>query len=109
MAIEFNVPRNSEDDNNPNHAGMLTDGHGSDASDYGPDASSGIVEFRPGDFAPHFEERDERLFPSQLLFHSHGGLPYPLPVDTPEQEVRCPIFSSQYTIILLSWRSTFDV
>ena len=106
MAIQFNMPHDSDDDN-ANHVGMLTDGHGSDGSDDGfSDASSGIVEFRPGDFAPYFEERDERLFPSQLLFHSHGGLPYPLPVDTPEQEVRCSIFSSQNSIILLPWRST---
>ncbi|KAJ7630121.1 hypothetical protein DFH06DRAFT_1439812 [Mycena polygramma] len=32
------------------------------------------------DFPTYFSERDGRLF------HSHGSSPYPLPVDTPEQE-----------------------
>ncbi|KAJ7750881.1 S-adenosyl-L-methionine-dependent methyltransferase [Mycena metata] len=41
---------------------------------------------------PEFEELEDTEFPAYFserdgrLFHSHGGSPYPLPVDTPEQE-----------------------
>ncbi|KAJ7658506.1 S-adenosyl-L-methionine-dependent methyltransferase [Mycena rosella] len=37
-------------------------------------------ELLPEDFPTYFSERNGRLF------HSHGSSPYPLPVDTPEQE-----------------------
>ncbi|KAG2151080.1 S-adenosyl-L-methionine-dependent methyltransferase [Suillus bovinus] len=43
------------------------------------DASSDVTELEELDFPDHFFERDGRLF------HSHGSLPYPLPVDGPEQ------------------------
>ncbi|KAG1724598.1 S-adenosyl-L-methionine-dependent methyltransferase [Suillus lakei] len=43
------------------------------------DASSDVTELEEYDFPDHFFERDGRLF------HSHGSLPYPLPVDGPEQ------------------------
>ncbi|KAJ7353077.1 S-adenosyl-L-methionine-dependent methyltransferase [Mycena albidolilacea] len=39
-----------------------------------------LEELTSDDFPAYFSERDGRLF------HSHGGSPYPLPVDTPEQE-----------------------
>lgn len=39
------------------------------------DASSDVTELEAIDFPDHFSERDGRLF------HSHGSLPYPLPVD----------------------------
>lgn len=45
------------------------------------DASSDVTELEEYDFPDHFFERDGRLF------HSHGSLPYPLPVDGPEQAV----------------------
>ncbi|KAJ7454998.1 S-adenosyl-L-methionine-dependent methyltransferase [Mycena galericulata] len=41
---------------------------------------SDVEELLPEDFPSYFSERDGRLF------HSHGSSPYPLPVDTPEQE-----------------------
>ncbi|KAJ6463572.1 S-adenosyl-L-methionine-dependent methyltransferase, partial [Mycena sanguinolenta] len=41
---------------------------------------SDLEELTSDDFPTYFSERDGRLF------HSHGGSPYPLPVDTPEQE-----------------------
>ncbi|KAG6879313.1 hypothetical protein C0992_003640 [Termitomyces sp. T32_za158] len=45
-----------------------------------PDASPLLAELTPEQFPLHFDERDGRLF------HSHHSSPYPLPVDTPEQE-----------------------
>ncbi|KAG6826942.1 hypothetical protein H0H92_013819 [Tricholoma furcatifolium] len=47
---------------------------------YIPDTTPSLVELGPEDFPLHFSERDGRLF------HSHNTSPYPLPVDTPEQE-----------------------
>jgi len=47
-------------------------------------------ELSPEDFPTYFSERDGRLF------HSHGSSPYPLPVDTPEQEV-CPFILYAFT------------
>ncbi|KAF8124846.1 S-adenosyl-L-methionine-dependent methyltransferase [Mycena galopus ATCC 62051] len=41
---------------------------------------SEFEELSSEDFPTYFSERDGRLF------HSHGSSPYPLPVDTPEQE-----------------------
>ncbi|KAJ7092438.1 S-adenosyl-L-methionine-dependent methyltransferase [Mycena belliarum] len=41
---------------------------------------SEFEELQPDDFPTYFSERNGRLF------HSHGGSPYPLPVDTPELE-----------------------
>ncbi|CAA7262004.1 unnamed protein product [Cyclocybe aegerita] len=44
-----------------------------------PDASSALVELQSDEFPYYFSERDGRLY------HSSSS-PYPLPVDTPEQE-----------------------
>ncbi|KAG6884446.1 hypothetical protein C0993_011048 [Termitomyces sp. T159_Od127] len=46
-----------------------------------PDACPLLTELTPEQFPLHFSERGGRLF------HSHHSSPYPLPVDTPEQEV----------------------
>ena len=45
------------------------------------DTSSDITELDPAEFPQYFQERNGRLF------HSHGELPYPLPVDAAEQNV----------------------
>jgi len=45
------------------------------------DPSPILEELEPNDFPSYFSERGERLFPA-------GDIPYPLPVDTPEQQVR---------------------
>lgn len=57
----------------------IVNGHESDG-DFS-DTSSVMTEVGDEEIPGYFEERAGRLF------HSHGGLPYPLPVDTPEQEV----------------------
>jgi hypothetical protein len=44
-------------------------------------STAGLVELGSNEFPAYFVERDDRLF------HSHGNLPYPLPVDTHEQQV----------------------
>jgi hypothetical protein len=49
-------------------------------------------ELTSDDFPAYFSERDGRLF------HSHGGSPYPLPVDTPEQEVCCDYSPDAYQV-----------
>ncbi|KAG6852853.1 hypothetical protein C0991_008574 [Blastosporella zonata] len=49
-----------------------------------PDMSPDIVELTSEEFPLYFSERDGRLF------HSHASSPYPLPVDTPEQQVGIP-------------------
>lgn len=56
------------------------DPHNEDGDDISV-ISSDLDELGPGDFSSYFREQDHRLF------HSHGGLPYPLPVDGPEQQV----------------------
>jgi len=50
--------------------------------EFSSDASWDVTEIEDGEFQHYFREQDGRLF------HSHGDLPYPLPADTPEQEVR---------------------
>jgi hypothetical protein len=94
MSIDLNVHNQQDPDpeegNDPTHVEGHPNGVDSDDSDDGfSDASSDVTELGSADFEPHFQERDERLF------HSHGGLPYPLPVDTPEQEVGCCVLSSR--------------
>ena len=54
--------------------------------DYVTDPASVLTEVGPDDFPSFFEARDGRLF------HSRGGSPYPLPVDTPETNVPCPSY-----------------
>ncbi|KAJ6625960.1 S-adenosyl-L-methionine-dependent methyltransferase [Mycena sp. CBHHK59/15] len=59
------------------------EGSDSEPESYFPGAEENDDEFEellPEDFPTYFSERDGRLF------HSHGTSPYPLPVDTPEQE-----------------------
>lgn len=46
-----------------------------------PDASPLLFELAAGDFPTYFSERGGRLF------HAHASSLYPLPVDTPEQQV----------------------
>lgn len=46
-----------------------------------PDPCPLLAELTAEQFPLHFSERDGRLF------HSSHSSPYPLPVDTPEQEV----------------------
>ncbi|KAJ6578742.1 S-adenosyl-L-methionine-dependent methyltransferase [Mycena vulgaris] len=56
---------------------------GSESGGFFPGAEAIDPEFeelQPEDFPTYFSERNGRLF------HSHGPSPYPLPVDTPEQE-----------------------
>ena len=52
-----------------------------DDDDTSSDMSDGVVEVPSNDFPDYFQERGGRLF------HSHGGSPYPLPVDAEEQQV----------------------
>ncbi|KAI0369527.1 S-adenosyl-L-methionine-dependent methyltransferase [Pilatotrama ljubarskyi] len=53
--------------------------HPSDDDDSSSDTSDDIVEVAPDEIPEYFQERGGRLF------HSHGGCPYPLPVDAEEQ------------------------
>lgn len=55
--------------------------NGGDGYDSDPADASSLVEVSSDDFPTYFEERDGRLF-------TLSSSPYPLPVDTPEQEVR---------------------
>jgi hypothetical protein len=59
-------------------------------SDSDPADKSDLVELNPDDCASCFFERDRRLFSSS----SYRLSPYPLPVDTPEQEVRLPFLTT---------------
>lgn len=61
-----------------------------DDDDHSSDTSSILTEIGSQDFPNYFFERDNRLFPSQRLFPSHGDLfpSYPFPVDGHEQNVR---------------------
>ena len=54
----------------------------SDSDDDSSDTSSVLTQIGNDEFPSHFIEREGRLF------HSHGSLPYPLPVDGEEQAVR---------------------
>jgi hypothetical protein len=51
-----------------------------------PDTSPLLYELTAEDFPLYFSERGGRLF------HSHHSSPYPLPVDSPEQQVKKPLF-----------------
>ena len=79
---------------------MRSDDHhhpSDDDDDSGSDVSDDVVELATDEFPGYFQERDGRLF------HSHGGCPYPLPVDADEQQVR--IFQPS---IARFWRSRAD-
>jgi hypothetical protein len=107
MATDFNGHNHHAGDpgegDDTNH---FVNGYGSDGSDDGlSDASSEVTELGSDDFPASFEERDGRLF------HSHGGLPYPLPVDTSEQEVGTIIPPSRSRIAVVVqgvWRSAHN-
>lgn len=96
MAIELKNPHNLPDDDEVNidrisSSGIL-DSMGSDDDDDddgSSDTSSVLTELSADDFPGHFREHGGRLF------HSHGNLPYPLPVDGEEQTVCRHLFSYQ--------------
>lgn len=72
-----------DDDADDNNAGLIENQADSEDGDSASNVSSCIVQIDADEFEGYFSERDDRLF------HSHGSSePYPLPVDTPEQEVR---------------------
>lgn len=54
-----------------------------------PDTSPIMFELTTNDFPFYFSEHEGRLF------HSHHSSPYPLPADTPEQQVKKLIFLRQ--------------
>ncbi|KAI0744450.1 S-adenosyl-L-methionine-dependent methyltransferase [Earliella scabrosa] len=56
------------------------DRHSSDDDKTESDTSDDVVEVPPEEIPGYFQERGGRLF------HSHGGCPYPLPVDAEEQQ-----------------------
>lgn len=60
-----------------------------------PDASPLLVELASEDFPMYFSERDGRLF------HSHGASPYPLPADTPEQQVNSIRYLSVASVLII--------
>ena len=62
---------------------------------YASDAAS-LEEVRSEEFPTYFEERAGRLFPSTPS-------PYPLPVDTPEQEVSYPASQHHTVITYVFW------
>lgn len=64
-----------------NGAGVIENQVDSEDSASASDVSSSITQLDSDDFERYFTERNDRLF------HSHGNSPYPLPVDTLEQEV----------------------
>jgi hypothetical protein len=68
----------------PNHSSNQNIGPPDDDDDGSFDhySTAGLTELDRDEFPSHFIERDDRLF------HSHGNSPYPLPVDTPEHQVR---------------------
>ena len=81
MAIDIAQPYHYNDMDNSDSDNQDTDDNASLRSDRS-DTSSEVTELDQADFPGYFQERLGRLF------HSHGQAPYPLPVDTPEQQVR---------------------
>ncbi|KAH0833830.1 S-adenosyl-L-methionine-dependent methyltransferase [Lanmaoa asiatica] len=85
MAIELNNRRNLQDDDEANIDGISSAGildfigSDDDDDDGSSDTSSILTELGADEFPGHFREHGGRLF------HSHGNLPYPLPVDGEEQ------------------------
>lgn len=79
--LEHHADDDDADDNS--NAGFIENQADSEDWDSASNVSSCITQVDPDEFERYFSERDNRLF------HSHGSSePYPLPVDTPEQEVR---------------------
>lgn len=107
MAIELNNRHNRQDDVEANidaisHSGMQRPAV-SDDDDGSSDTSSILTELGADEFPGHFREHRGRLF------HSHGNLPYPLPVDGDEQAVRsypCLFLSCLTRFLSVSTRST---
>ena len=97
MAVQyFRSIRDSEMHHN-NHDGD-DNNDADDGSDTASDTSDDVVEVPPDEIPDYFEERGGRLF------HSHGGCPYPLPVDAEEQRVRAsPVISP----LRFFWRSRY--
>jgi hypothetical protein len=90
MAIEYarsgHLPdQHQSDDGNPAESDDVASEQSDDGEDDESDTSSVLTEVRPDEYQTYFQERHGRLFSS----NSHGGH-YPLPVDTPEQEVSPP-------------------
>lgn len=86
MAIELNNRHNLQDDDEANidrisSSGMQRSVASDDDDDGSSDTSSILTELGADEFPGHFREHGGRLF------HSHGNLPYPLPVDGDEQAV----------------------
>jgi len=87
MAIELNNRHNLQDEDEGDLDGVTSSsflnsvGSDDDDDDDGSsDTSSVLTELEADEFPDHFREHGDRLF------HSHGNLPYPLPVDGREQE-----------------------
>jgi len=83
MSIGLNNRQNNQDEDEANndaitHSGMQRPA-ASDDDDGSSDTSSILTELGADEFPCHFREHRGRLF------HSHGNLPYPLPVDGDEQ------------------------
>jgi len=70
---------NGDHSSAPRHPALNFNGGGDYDSD-APESPSSVVSLSPDEFPAYFTERGGRLFHSTLS-------PYPLPVDTPEQEV----------------------
>lgn len=87
MAIELNNRHNLQDDDEPDVYRAPSPGtpnsmsSDDDDDDGSSDTSSILTELEADEFPDHFREHGDRLF------HSHGNLPYPLPVDGDEQAV----------------------
>ncbi|KAG6374230.1 S-adenosyl-L-methionine-dependent methyltransferase [Boletus reticuloceps] len=85
MAIELNNRHNLQDDDEADINGIPSPGtpnsmgFDDDEDDSSSDTSSILTELGADEFPGHFREHGGRLF------HSHGNLPYPLPVDADEQ------------------------
>lgn len=97
MAIELNNRHNLQDDDEAINIDIISSsgildfvGSDDDDDDDGSsDTSSVLTELGADEFPGHFREHGGRLF------HSHGNLPYPLPVDGEEQAVCRHPFSYQ--------------
>ena len=87
MAIELNNRHHLQDDDEVHINAFPSPGtpnpmdSDDDDDDGSSDTSSILTELEEDEFADHFREHRDRLF------HSHGNLPYPLPVDGNEQAV----------------------
>lgn len=75
-AVPYNHTSDVESDNG-------SEGHPNEEYvEFSPEGSPSLLPLQPDDFPTYFSERGGRLF------HSSTTSPYPLPIDTPEQDVR---------------------